>query len=62
MIQVAHALPGAGRLAALGVLLVLSVDEPQKKAVMATPGGLWFGAVGGAEVRQGTGGVVHISL
>jgi hypothetical protein len=39
MVAVAHALPGAGRLAALGVLLVLSVEEPHKQAVMATPGG-----------------------
>jgi hypothetical protein len=38
MVALAHALPGAGRLAALGVLLVLSVEDPHKQAVMSTPG------------------------
>ena len=38
MVEAAHALPGAGRLAALGVLLVLSVEEPHKQAVMASGG------------------------
>lgn len=36
MVAVAHELPGAGRLAALGVLLVLSVEEPHKQAVMSS--------------------------
>ena len=40
MVAAAHALPGAGRLAALGVLLVLSVEEPHKQAVMAAGGAL----------------------
>jgi hypothetical protein len=49
MVEAAHALPGGGRLAALGVLLVLSVEEPHKQAVMAS-GGLRGAAGGGREV------------